>query len=99
MLATRAETFEEGADAMLQAVCEEIGKGLLTDEEIRTANPDECVCGISDARAMCQAQLGKILASLQPKQEAQEPIRDGSIGPNKGLPADWRNRVLRKGAQ
>ena len=59
------DAYEGGADAMLPAVCWEIGKSLLTDEEIRAANPDECVCGISDARAMCQAQLGKILAMLQ----------------------------------
>ena len=77
---TRAKIHEAGADAMLKAVCEEIGKALLTDEEVlessRVATFDDAgnllQNGYLTGRCqVAQAQLGKILALLQPKQEAK----------------------------
>lgn len=29
---------------------------VMSDEQIRAVNPDECVCGITDARDLCKAQ-------------------------------------------
>ena len=69
--------FEAGADAMLEAVCAEIEKGLLTDEEIGKAGDwryeegelyADCVdCGLDEERLreVVKAQLQKILALLK----------------------------------
>ena len=70
--------FEEGADAMLQAVCEKIGKELLTDEEtfdtvkkypLQVYRDFDEFCGALPFLAtVAQAQLNKILAMLQGKE-------------------------------
>ena len=114
------DAYEGGADAMLQAVCWEIGKSLLNEQERieqatlilrlifgkdvewgRTGTVDDESWRKVEMRILAvvdriaDERRDKILALFR-KEEAQEPIRDGSIGPDKGLPPDWRNRVLRK---
>jgi len=72
------ESYEAGADAMLEAISEEIEKSLLTDEEIKEAE-EKWIAGalpeqmISLGRGhyeditpiIAQAQLQKILALLK----------------------------------
>jgi len=64
--------FEAGADAMLKAVCEEIGKAVLAEDEMEHAVLDTFWAEGQDQsddrrydKAIAQAQLDKILALLQ----------------------------------
>ena len=61
--------YEAGADAMLEAISEEIEKGLLTDEELLEARGCDA-WGLEVEALMekvAQAQLQKILALLRSK--------------------------------
>lgn len=64
------EIFEAGADAILEAACKKIEKGLLTKEE-RDAVYDnlssKATCG-EERIAFCQAQLQKILDLFKDKE-------------------------------
>jgi len=71
-------------DQILALICEEIEKA--NNPFMKFATPD-----LNQGFECCRQD---ILAMLQRKKEAQEPVLDG-IGP-KGRHPDWRNRVLRK---
>ena len=50
---------------------------VMSDEQIGLVNPNECVCGITDARDMCKAQAeitGKIMLE-QGRKEVIEGYR------------------------